>query len=200
MTAATSARGTVPRETGGGASRILPVAGASVRPPGRVQVTSAQIGLSGRLGRDVGRPDLVTAGLRRLAGSHRGDLHESADRGPFGGVGHQHGGRPVDRVLARGATARTSTGREYHRVSPGQQHRDIPGRGRLQVADDSFGAGLAHIGDVGRVPDQPDGLVAALGEQALQQERDLPVPARDHYTHAASLAAGKSARRRRHAA
>jgi hypothetical protein len=43
---------------------------------------------------------------------------------------------------------------------------------------------------VGRVPDQPDGVVAALGEQALQQERDLPVAARGHYAHAVSLLSG----------
>jgi SEC-C motif-containing protein len=49
------------------------------------------------------------------------------------------------------------------------------------------GAGRADISGMGRVPDQPDHLVAALGQQAFQQERDLPVPARDHYTHAASL-------------
>src|SRR5580704_6312308 len=40
---------------------------------------------------------------------------------------------------------------------------------------------------MGRVPDQPDGLVAALGQEALQLERDHPVPARDHYAHAATL-------------
>src|SRR5215469_13340288 len=40
---------------------------------------------------------------------------------------------------------------------------------------------------MGRVSDHPYGLVAAAGEQALQQECDLPMPARDHYTHAASL-------------
>src|SRR5580700_6111219 len=43
---------------------------------------------------------------------------------------------------------------------------------------------------MGRVPDQPYGLVAALGEEALQQECDLAVPARDHYAHAASLLTG----------
>jgi hypothetical protein len=40
---------------------------------------------------------------------------------------------------------------------------------------------------VGRVPDQPNRLVTALSEETLQQKRDLPVPARDYYTHAASL-------------
>jgi predicted lipid-binding transport protein (Tim44 family) len=40
---------------------------------------------------------------------------------------------------------------------------------------------------VGRVPDQPDGLIAALGQEALQQQRDLPVAARNHYSHAATL-------------
>ena len=40
---------------------------------------------------------------------------------------------------------------------------------------------------VGRVPDQPYGLVATLGEEALQQQRDLSMPARYHYAHAASL-------------
>ena len=44
--------------------------------------------------------------------------------------------------LAGGAAARTSAGRKHYRVSPGQQHRDIIGRGRLQVTDDSFGAAL----------------------------------------------------------
>ena len=43
---------------------------------------------------------------------------------------------------------------------------------------------------MGRVPDQSYGLVTALGEEALQQQRDLPVPARDHYAHAASLVTG----------
>jgi hypothetical protein len=86
-----------------------------------------------------------------------------------------------------GAAARTSVGREYHHVGPGQQLCDITGRGCLQVADGSFGAGLVHIGGVGRVPDQPCGLVTALSQEALQQERDLPVPARDHDARAASL-------------
>jgi hypothetical protein len=40
MTAATSARGTVPAGIRGGASRILPVAGESVSPPGRKMVQS----------------------------------------------------------------------------------------------------------------------------------------------------------------
>jgi len=88
--------------------------------------------------------------------------------------------RPVDGVLAQGATARAGSGRDYHHISPGQQHRDISGQGRLQVTDESLGAGLVYISDLGRVPDQPDGLVAAPGQEALQQERDLPVPARDH--------------------
>ena len=77
-----------------------------------------------------------------------------------------------------------------HRVSPGQRYRDILGRGGLQVADDSFSAGLVHIFDVGRVPDQPHGLLAALGQEALQQERDLPVPARDHDAPAATSLRG----------
>ena len=34
--------------------------------------------------------------------------------------------------------------------------------------------GTPHIGDVGRVPDQPYGPVAALSQEALQQERDRP--------------------------
>jgi len=143
MTAATSARGIAPRGTGGDASRIRPVAGASV-----------------------------------------------SRRGPLGGVSHQYGGTPVDGVLARGATARTSAGRKYHRASPGQQPRDIAGRGCLQIADHRLGAGLVHIGDVGRVPDQPHGLSTARGQEAFQQQRNLPVPARDHYAHAASLRTG----------
>jgi hypothetical protein len=52
-----------------------------------------------------------------------------------------------------------------------------------------------HIGGVGRVPDQPCGLVAALSREALQQERDLPVPARDHEARAASLHTGITGRR-----
>src|SRR5579871_4778239 len=55
---------------------------------GPVQVPGAQVGLGGGLCRDVGGPDLIGAGLRWTAGSHRGDLHESADPGPLGGAGH----------------------------------------------------------------------------------------------------------------
>jgi hypothetical protein len=132
-------------------------------------------------------PDLIGARLRWPAGSHRGDLHEPADPGPFGGIGHQHRSSPVDSVLARHAAARPSAGGKYHRVSTGQQHRDILSRRCLQIANDSFGAGLLHIRGLGRVPDQPDGLVTALGEKALQQQRNLPVPARDHHAHAVSL-------------
>jgi hypothetical protein len=43
---------------------------------------------------------------------------------------------------------------------------------------------------VSRVPDQPHSLITAPGQDALQQQRDLPVPARDHYTHGASLRTG----------
>jgi hypothetical protein len=42
---------------------------------------------------------------------------------------------------------------------------------------------LVDIGDLRRVPDQPHGLITAPGQQALQQQRNLPVPARDHYPH-----------------
>src|SRR5262245_15132782 len=70
-------------------------------------------------------------------------------------------------------------------------------RGGLQVADDGFGASVLHVNGVDRVPDQPDGLVAALRQEALQQQRDLPVPARDHYPHAATLLTWRPARRTR---
>ena len=100
-------------------------------------------------------------------------------------VSRRHGGRPVDGILPGGAAARPGAGREHHRVSPGKQPRDLTGRGRLQVADDRFGAGLAHLGHLGRVPDQPHGLIAPPGQEPLKQERDLPVPARDHDAHAA---------------
>jgi hypothetical protein len=43
---------------------------------------------------------------------------------------------------------------------------------------------------MGRIPDQPDRLVAALSQETFQQERNLPVPARDHYPHPASLLNG----------
>jgi len=36
-------------------------------------------------------------------------------------------------------------------------------------------------------------LVAALDQEALHQQGDLPVPARDHYAHAATLLTGSSA-------
>src|SRR5262249_47895012 len=157
---------------------------------GPVQVPGAQVVLGGGLGRDVGSPDLIGAGPRRLAGPHRGGPPGPAHPGPVGRAGHQHRGSPVDGVLTRGTTACPSPGRKYHRVGPGQQHRDIIGRRRLQIADRCFGTGLLHIGGVGRVPDQSHGLITAPGEQALQQERDLPVPARDHYAHAASLRTG----------
>ena len=72
--------------TGGGASRIVPVAGASMRPPGAhdspVQIPGAQIGLSGGLRRDAGSPGLITAGPRRAGRqrrnqiSHREHLHQ----------------------------------------------------------------------------------------------------------------------------
>ena len=58
---------------------------------------------------------------------------------------------------------------------------------RLQIADNGFGDTLLHIGGLGRVPDQPDSLVTTPGQQTLQRKRDLPVPARDHYAHPASL-------------
>lgn len=57
----------------------------------------------------------------------------------------------------------------------------------LRVAEAGSGQPLLHIAGLGRVPDQPHGLVAALGQQALQQERDFPVPARDDDAHAVSL-------------
>jgi len=70
-TTATSAPGTVPPGTGGAASRTLPVAGASVRPPGRrmarSKVQGAQIGLGGGLRRDAGSPDLIAAGAAAAA-------------------------------------------------------------------------------------------------------------------------------------
>ena len=86
-------------------------------------------------------------------------------------------------VLAGGAAARTSAGREYHRGRPGQQYRDILGRGRLQVADHRVGTGLLHLGGLGRVPDQPGHLIAPPGQEPLGQQRNLPVPTRDHYSH-----------------
>src|SRR5215831_17961930 len=184
-------RGREPDPAGG--RSVGEAAGAQDCP---VQVPGAQVVLGGGLRRDVSGPDLIGAGPRWLAGAHRGDLHEPAYPGPLGGAGHQHGGTPVDGVLAWGAAARTGAGSKYHRARPGQQPGDIISRGRLQITDHSFGTGVLHIGDVSRVPDQPHGLVTPSGQEALQQQRDLPVPARDHYAHAASLRTGITSRRR----
>ena len=52
-------------------------------------------------------------------------------------------------------------------------------------------ARLLQVAGLGRVPDQPDALVAALGEEAFQQECDLPMSARDHNAHGASLLMGQ---------
>jgi hypothetical protein len=43
---------------------------------------------------------------------------------------------------------------------------------------------LPDIGGMCRIPDQAHGLITAPGQEALEQQRNLPVPARDHHTHA----------------
>ena len=93
---------------------------------GPVQVPGAQIGLGGGLRRDVGGPDLITAGPRRCAGS----IEETCTnlRTPARSAASAistEAARSTESL--RGAAARTGAGREYHRVSPGQQHRDITG-------------------------------------------------------------------------
>src|SRR3984957_674357 len=122
-------------------SRVCrPVPGSSSRAAMTAATSARGMGTAGTGGgAGGGRPGLIGAGLGGLAGAHRGDLDEPAYPGPLGGVGHQYGGTPVDRVLAGGAAARPSTGREHHRGRPGQQDRDLLGRGSLQVADHSLG-------------------------------------------------------------
>src|SRR5215471_19475069 len=102
-------RGREPDLAGG--SGVGEAAGAQ---DGPVQVPGAQVILGGGLCRDVGGPDRVGAGPWRLAGAHRGDLHEPAYTGPPGGLGHQYRGSPVDGIFTGGAAARAGTGREYH--------------------------------------------------------------------------------------
>jgi hypothetical protein len=65
----------------------------------------------------------VSAGqLERLAPGTRIIEQGSNDRGDVGAGTVSAGG-----VLARGAAARAGAGRQHHRVSPGQQRRDITG-------------------------------------------------------------------------
>jgi hypothetical protein len=122
MTAATSARGIVPGryrrgcEPDPAGGRV--VGQAARAHDGPVQVPGPQVILGSGLGRDVGRPHLTAAGLRRLSGSHRGHLHEPADPGPPGGAGHQHRGRPVHGVLAGGSAARPGTTASAPATSP----------------------------------------------------------------------------------
>ena len=128
MTAATSARETAPAGPAGGepdpaGRRIVgEVSGAQDCP---VQVPGAQVGFGGGLRRDVGSQTSVAA-LPGCLLPWR-SLDEPAYPRLLGGVGHQHGGCPVDGVLAGDATARASAGREDHRVSTGEHDRDIIG-------------------------------------------------------------------------
>ena len=149
MTVATSARRTVPLGSGGGCEPD-PAGGRSVGQAARahdgpVQVPGAQIGLGGGLRRNVSGPDLTTAGLRRRAGSHRGDLHESADPGRSAASAISTEVRPVERspcggrwrpASARAANTTASAPDSSTRTSPvrlppgrrGQVHRPKPRR------------------------------------------------------------------------
>ena len=192
MTAATSARGIAPGDRGGGASRDTAggwiVGQAAWTHDGPVQIPGPQVVLGGGLGRDVGRPHLTAARLRWHSGSHRGDLHEPADPGPLGGTGHQDRGRPVHGVLAPGTTPGQAGAGNTTASALATSTGDILGPSPLQVANDRFSAGHAHIVDLGRVPESAHGLVPAPSHSnRLQQQRHLPVHARYHHPRATTL-------------
>ena len=89
--------------------------------------------------------------------------------------------------LRGSAAARPGAGGEHHRVGARELRGQFVDGGGLQVADHGPRTGRLDVVDVVRVADQPDDLVAALGQQPLQQQRDLPVSTRDHHAHAVTV-------------
>ena len=86
--------------------------------------------------------------------------------------------------LRSGAAAGPGAGREDDRVGVADRGRDGRCVSGLEVADDRVAAGLADVGLVVGVADQRAHAVAALGQQARQPQRDLPVPSCDRHQHA----------------
>ena len=61
----------------------------------------------------------------------------------------------------------------------------------LEVADNRLGAGLAEVAGMVAIADQADRLVAALGQQLLEEHCDLSVPAGDRDLHAGSVSSSE---------
>ena len=138
------------------------------------------------------------------------------EAGPTPSVPGRGAGRAIEETCTNLRTSARSAARPLARSEPGPRSlrgaplpAPAPAAETTASAPDSSTATLAEaasrsqrqlrrwpFGHRRRGPgsDQPYGRVAALGQQALEQERDLPVPARDHYAHAVSLLAGITGR------
>ena len=126
---------------------------------------------------------------------HRGDHQIPVDTRGFGGVGQQDRGVAVDGLLARRAAARDPRPRRTRRRRRRAGVRRPPSnRGALQIHDNRFGARRFEVGGLRRVADESGDGVAALREQALEDQRDLSVSARDDDAHALPLPVGAQRR------
>ncbi len=83
--------------------------------------------------------------------------------------------------LRSGAAARPGARGEHHRVGALHEAAQV-GLG-LQVADHGLGPHALQVGGVVGVADQAAGAVAALGQQPLEVERDLPMASGDDDVH-----------------
>ncbi len=86
----------------------------------------------------------------------------------------------VDRPLPRRSAARARAGGEDDRVRPRDRVVDLD---VLDVEHDRLGADLLEVRGLLGLADDPPRAVAALGEDLLEPQRDLPVATDDDDVH-----------------
>jgi hypothetical protein len=138
----------------------------------------------------VGDEHRITDLVRRLdVGSHCRNHDVPPRARGLSSVCQQDGGVTVDGLLARRSAAGPRTRGEHDRIGTPDVRRNVGDRGFFEVHHHRLGARGFEVGDMVRVPDQPDCRVAAVGEQPFEDEGDLAVPTGDDDAHASTLAA-----------
>ncbi len=134
---------------------------------GSVHVRLARLGV----GADVGGPGLISAGPRRAASSHRGDLYEPAYPGPLGGVGHQHAGRQAwQRSRLADAAMAAEAGLHPARVGHARCVQIDPFSEALPVPEAVTNQVTTPPGSCRRSQTQPDKTIALTCRNTTQRD------------------------------
>jgi hypothetical protein len=151
----------------------------SARPKhGPIEVAGAKAGIGGRFRLGVREKRIVLRYAVVRPGAEVRHHHEPSHARLLRGVNHPDRGVAVDGVGPRQVAA-PGPGGEHDRIVPGEKIGQRVGAQCLDVGDDGTGARRGDVVGVVGVTEDRRHLVTALGQDAGQMQRDLPMAADD---------------------